>query len=148
MRWLSPLCSSGPACLIDNACRHRLLVARLFRDRRVSRVCCAQENEQAFPKLGSLGLPGRICQPAFSTASTNVSRSEIAVMRKLLGQEWSFMFAKQENQALNCRPVRGISLPLHDGNVARPSQGSGILFKNAVGCRTPGAVARFSVSSE
>ena len=91
----------GPAWLVGKACRDRLLVARLFPDRRVSRDWSAQENEQAFPKLGSLGLPDRICQPAFSMASTNVSRSEIAVMRKLLGQEWSFMFAKQEKQALN-----------------------------------------------
>src|SRR5216683_6884932 len=135
----------GSACLIGNACRDRSLVARLFRDRRVSRDWSAQENEQAFPKLRSLGLPDRICQRAFSIASTNVSRSEIAVMRKLLGQEWSFTFAKQENQALNGwkGSVRGISLPLHDGNVARPPQCSGILVKNVVGCRTLDALTRF-----
>src|SRR5260370_6659567 len=66
----------GPACLVGKACRDRLLVARLFRDRRVSRDWSAQENEQAFPKLRSLGLPDRICQRAFSMASTNVSRSD------------------------------------------------------------------------
>jgi len=63
-----------------------------------------------------------------------------------LGQEWSFTFAKQENQALNGwkGSVRGISLPLHDGNVARPPQCSGILVKNVVGCRTLDALTRFA----
>ncbi len=57
-------------------------------------IALLRKTSKLFPNSGAWDYRIGFASEPFPMASTNVSRIEIAVMRKLLGQEWSFMFAK------------------------------------------------------